>query len=110
MPKRLTCLACVLAVLSVLGACSVDRIPGVYRIDIRQGNYVDQAMLDQVRRGMSRQQVQRVLGTPLITDPFHPDRWDYVYTFQKGRGERQRRVISLFFEGDRLQRIQGDVR
>ena len=80
-----------------------------YRIDIRQGNYVTQEMVAQLKPGMSRDQVRFVLGTPLVADVFHADRWDYVYRFRPGGGEAQQRVISLFFAGDVLDRIEGDV-
>lgn len=101
-----------LAAVSLLAGCSfntiTDRITP-YRIDIRQGNYVDQAMVAQLKRGMSRDQVRFVLGSPLITDVFRTDRWDYVYRFRPGNAEAEQRVISVFFVGDALDRIEGDV-
>ena len=60
-----------------------------YRIDIRQGNYVTQEMVSQLKPGMSRDQVRFVLGTPLVTDVFHTDRWDYIYRFRPGKGDQQ---------------------
>ncbi|MBS3935855.1 MAG: outer membrane protein assembly factor BamE [Sulfuritalea sp.] len=80
-----------------------------YRIDVRQGNYVTQEMVAQLKPGMTRDQVRFVLGTPLVSDIFRTDRWDYVYRFQPGRGEAQTRHISVFFEDDKLVRIGGDV-
>lgn len=101
-----------LAAVSLLAGCSfntiTDRITP-YRIDVRQGNYVDQAMVAQLKRGMSRDQVRFVLGSPLITDMFRTDRWDYVYRFRPGNAEAEQRVISVFFVGDALDRIEGDV-
>ena len=67
------------------------------------------AMVAQLRRGMTRDQVRYVLGSPLVVDMFRKDRWDYVYRFRPGSGEAQQRVISLFFTGDVLDRIEGDV-
>lgn len=96
----------------LLAGCSFDSVVGVvepYRIDIRQGNYVDQEMLSQLRRGMSRDQVRYVLGSPLVVDMFRKDRWDYVYRLRSGQGEVQQRVISLYFDGDVLDRVEGDV-
>lgn len=97
---------------SLLAGCSfgsiADRV-NPYRIDVRQGNYVDQAMVAQLKRGMSRDQVRFVLGSPLITDVFRTDRWDYVYRFKPGQGELQQRTISVFFVDDRLDRVDGDV-
>ena len=104
-----------LAVISaafVLSACSFDAITdrvNPYRIDVRQGNYVDQSMVAQLRRGMTREQVRFVLGTPLVVDVFREDRWDYVYLFQPGRGPAEQRVISVFFLDDVLDRVEGDV-
>lgn len=96
----------------LISGCSFDSVVGLvdpYRIDVRQGNYVDQEMVAQLRRGMSRDQVRYVLGSPLVVDMFRSDRWDYVYRFRPGSGEAQQRVISLFFAGDVLDRIEGDV-
>ncbi|PKO58664.1 MAG: outer membrane protein assembly factor BamE [Betaproteobacteria bacterium HGW-Betaproteobacteria-19] len=101
-----------LAAASLLAGCSfgsiADRV-NPYRIDVRQGNYVDQAMVAQLKRGMSRDQVRFVLGSPLVTDVFRTDRWDYVYRFKPGRGELEQRTISVFFVDDRLDRVEGDV-
>ena len=102
----------VLAVVGLLSGCSInsltDRV-NPYRIDVRQGNYVDQEMVARLKKGMTREQVRFALGTPLIADAFHADRWDYVYRFQPGRGEIEQRVLSVFFDGDRLDRVEGDV-
>lgn len=101
-----------LAVVGLLSGCSInsltDRI-NPYRIDVRQGNYVDQEMVARLKKGMTREQVRFALGTPLIVDAFHADRWEYVYRFQPGRGEIEQRVLSVFFDGDRLDRVEGDV-
>ncbi len=101
-----------LVALGLTAGCSFDSVVGVvdpYRIDVRQGNYVDQEMLSQLRRGMTRDQVRYVLGSPLVVDLFRKDRWDYVYRFRPGRGDVQQRTISLYFEGDALDRVEGDV-
>ena len=76
-----------------------------YKIDIRQGNTLDQEVIDSLRVGMSKQQVVFLMGTPLVQDPFHPDRWDYVYTFKPGGGKMTRQHVCLYFEGDRLSKI-----
>ena len=97
-------------------ACSsdpiVNRLPFVYRIDIQQGNVIDQEMVDRLRLGMNKRQAQFVLGAPMLVDPFHADRWDYVYLFRPGsesRGETRRERVSLFFEEDRLVKITGTL-
>ena len=76
-----------------------------YRIDIRQGNTLEPGVVDSLRVGMTKQQVTFLLGTPLVQDPFHPNRWDYAYTFQPGGGKMTRQHLSLFFEGDELVKI-----
>ncbi|MFN3883314.1 MAG: outer membrane protein assembly factor BamE [Rhodocyclaceae bacterium] len=112
MPSRPPPLS-LLPLVTVLAACSsapdiTSRLTP-YRIDVRQGNYVTQEMVAKLKPGMSRDQVRFVLGTPLVTDVFHANRWDYVYRFQPGRGEAQQRVLSVFFEDDKLVRVGGDV-
>jgi outer membrane protein assembly factor BamE len=102
----------VLAAAGLLAGCSFDNLTSSiqpYRIDVRQGNYVDQEMVSQLKKGMTRDQVRFVLGTPLVVDPFRTDRWDYVYLFQPGGGEGVRRTVSVFFVGDRLDHVDGDV-
>jgi outer membrane protein assembly factor BamE len=98
--------------LIVLAGCKqVPMLPGIsaYRIDIQQGNVVTQDMVAKLKLGMSKSQVRFALGTPLIVDPFHADRWDYIYLLQKGgRTVEQRRII-VVFDGDKLLRIDGDV-
>lgn len=98
-------------VILLLSGCSKDKIPGVYRIDIQQGNEVSQEMLSQLEAGMAKNQVVFVMGTPLLIDTFHPNRWDYIYSFQPGNGDREQRRITLFFdENERLSHIDGDIR
>lgn len=81
-----------------------------YRIDVRQGNMVTQEMVAQLKPGLSRDQVRFILGTPLLTDIFHADRWDYVYRFQAGSsGEVQQRRLVVFFDDGKLVRVGGDV-
>ncbi|MEW6292189.1 MAG: outer membrane protein assembly factor BamE [Pseudomonadota bacterium] len=96
-----------------LGACSstpdITSRLSPYRIDVRQGNYVTQDMVAKLKPGMSRDQVRFALGTPLVADMFHDDRWDYVYRFQPGRGEAQQRRLIVFFEDGKLVRVGGDV-
>jgi outer membrane protein assembly factor BamE len=107
-----------LSVVLLLAACSslpdvsvpdVTSVITPYRIDIRQGNFVSQEMVAQLKPGMTRDQVRFVLGTPLVTDIFHADRWDYVYRFQPGRGEVQQRRLTVYFEEGKLTRVAGDV-
>lgn len=102
-----------LSSLPFLAACSsapeVSSLLSPYRIEVRQGNYVTQDMVARLKPGMSREQVRFALGTPLVTDLFHADRWDYVYRFQPGRGEVQLRRLVVFFAEGKLVRVGGDV-
>ncbi len=82
----------------------------VYQIDVQQGNIVTQEMVDQLRPNMNKRQVRFVMGTPLLVDPFHPERWDYIYSNQPGGEERVQKRITLLFESDRLAGLQGDYR
>ncbi len=81
-----------------------------YRIEVQQGNLVTQDMLDRLRPGMSPSQVRFVLGTPLIVDPFHKERWDYVYRLEKGGKVIEQRHIAVLFENDKFKGLEGDVR
>lgn len=96
------------AAASLLGACSNLEFPWVYRINIDQGNIITQEMVDQLKPGLSRDQVKFVMGSPLVIDPFHPDRWDYVYTLRKGDGSRKREQLSVYFKDDALVSLSGD--
>lgn len=101
-------LACV-ALAAVLGACSNLEFPWVYRIDIDQGNIITQDMVNKLKPGMTRDQVKFVMGTPLIQDPFHRNRWDYVYTLRKGNSKRTtEKRLSVFFKNDKLVSMKGD--
>jgi len=93
----------------VLSACSSVSIPGAHKIDIQQGNVITQDMVDKLKPGMDKNQVRFALGTPPIVDVFHQERWDYVYSLQRGGKAREQRRVSLFFEDDKLARMEGDV-
>lgn len=99
-------LAAVAGLNSGCGMPRMPEIPGVYRIDIQQGNAVDREMLDQLEIGMDRRKVRFILGTPLLVDPFRQDRWDYVYSFHTGSEPVARQRVSLHFVDDRLARIE----
>jgi outer membrane protein assembly factor BamE len=105
-PQRLRsmrALAGLFVVAVVLEACA-------YRIDIQQGNLLEEEALDQVQLGMSRSAVQFLLGTPMIADAFHEQRWDYAYYFRRGRArEVEQRWIVVYFEQDRVVRIERDL-
>ncbi len=94
---------------SLIGTgCSSFHIPWVYKIDVPQGNIVTQEMVDQLHTGMSKRQVSYAMGTPLVIDVFHPERWDYIYSLQKGGHKPVHHRVTVFFENDKLARIEGD--
>jgi outer membrane protein assembly factor BamE len=97
------------ASLAISGCSWLNDIPFVYKPDIQQGNVVEQKTVDQLRPGMSRTQAAYVLGTPMLRDVFHQDRWDYVYRLKEGRAETVSQRVTLWFEDNRLARIEGDL-
>ena len=103
----------ILAAAFALSACKQNvELPSLispYRIDIQQGNVVTQEMVSKLKVGMTRSQVRFVLGSPLVTDMFHGDRWDYVYTMQKQGKPEERRRLTVIFDGDKLATLEGDV-
>jgi outer membrane protein assembly factor BamE len=104
-----------LALVPVLAACgsfpdiNVDALVNPWKIDVRQGNFVSQKMVAQLKPGQTREQVRFILGSPLVADPFHADRWDYVYRFASGGGEVLDRRLTVFFQDNKLTRVAGDV-
>lgn len=109
---RLAAAAAVLAVGLVAGcAGSGERLATMvtpYRSDVVQGNFVSREQVEALHPGMSRQQVREILGTPLMTSLFHGDRWEYVFTIRRQGVEDQSRHLTVFFDGDRFDRVEGD--
>lgn len=93
----------------LLAACSGTPVVQPYRIEIRQGNVVTQDMVAQLKPGLTKDQVKFILGSPLVSDMFHTDRWDYVYHFRPGKGPVQQRRLTVIFEDAKLARLAGDV-
>jgi outer membrane protein assembly factor BamE len=90
----------------ILSACFLKP----YKVPIQQGNFLDPAVIAKLKPGMTRSQVKFLLGTPLITDPFHPERWDYVYYVDnEWQTPKDVRRLSLLFEGDRLKQAKTNV-
>jgi len=78
----------------------------VYRINIQQGNFLDQAAVEQVKAGMTRSQVRYLLGTPMVADSFDKSRWDYIYYLKKGRNRHvDSRRVTVYFDGDKVARL-----
>jgi outer membrane protein assembly factor BamE len=91
-----------------LVGCSSLQFPGVHRVQVQQGNIITQDMIDQLRPGMTKSQVRYVMGTPLIADSFHHNRWDYFYSLEKADGEELREQVSIYFDNDVLSGFSGD--
>ena len=98
-------LGCLLAGLVSCG--SNFGFPGVYRINVEQGNVVTEEMVEQLRPGLNRRQVRYIMGTPLIEDSFHEDRWDYLYLLRNGSELLSETQLTLWFEEDALVRVEG---
>ncbi|HKA42324.1 MAG TPA: outer membrane protein assembly factor BamE [Burkholderiales bacterium] len=100
-----------LIVLFLVGCRELPVLPTLtpYKIDIQQGNVVTQDMVEKLKPGMTPSQVRFILGTPLVVDTFHKDRWDYVYRYERaGRLQEHRRIV-VVFQDEKLARIEGDV-
>jgi outer membrane protein assembly factor BamE len=114
MPTPIRRAALVLAfATTLLSGCSSLRNPETlfglltpYRIDVVQGNVVTQEVMAQIQPGLGRLQVREILGTPLLADPFHADRWDYVFTIRRQGVPDQQRRVSVFFRNDVVERFE----
>lgn len=91
-----------------LSGCSGIGFPGVYLINIDQGNIVEQDMVDQLKPDMTRRQVRFLLGTPIVEDTFNNDRWDYIRVVRRGNDNLLRRRLTVIFEDDVLVDVEGD--
>ena len=99
-----------IAILILAAATVISGCIRPYKLDIQQGNDITQELVDQVQPGMTKREVQYILGTPLVTDPFHTDRWDYFYAFKPGRAKkREQGRVTIVFENDKTLRIEGKV-
>ena len=101
-----------LAIITLAG-CSTDSsfisFPGVYKINIQQGNIMSQEKVDQLKPGMTKEQVAYLMGEPVLKNAFNNDRWDFVYSYQAGGGKREQQTLSLSFKADKLVGVTGDL-
>ena len=100
------------ALLAGCGALDAGRVTTAltpYRIEIVQGNFVSKEQVEALQKGMSRDQVRQILGTPLVTSVFHGERWDYVFTLKRQGVDPQQRRLTVFFQGDTMDRAEGDA-
>ena len=109
------CALAACAALALAGCGSFDRAGESfasaitpYKVEVVQGNFVSREQVAALRPGMSRTQVRDLLGTPLIADPFHKDRWDYVFTIRRQGVDAQQRRLAVHFKDDSLERFEGD--
>jgi len=99
---------CACAIVLLLTGCSWIQSLGVYKLDINQGNYVTQDQVDRLKVGQTRQQVRTALGTPMLADAFHADRWDYPYEFNRLGRTLEHRQFTVYFVDEKLARWEGD--
>jgi outer membrane protein assembly factor BamE len=107
---RVVALGAILASALLLSACNNFEFPFVYRLPIDQGNVVKQDMIDQLQPGMSKEQVQFVMGTPMIASTFREDRWDYLFSLQRGNDILKQYRLSVFFKEDQLVNYTGNFK
>ena len=87
-----------------LGACA-EWLPEAHRLDIQQGNTVKLEQLESIEIGMTKSNVRKIMGTPMLSDPFHDQRWDYIYRFLPNKGFERKSLLTLYFENDVLLKI-----
>lgn len=100
----------VLSLILTTFACSSIKFPGVYRIAVQQGNYIEEEMVDQLETGMTKRQVKFILGTPMVEDTFNQDRWDYYYSVKRGDKVLHNNHFTVYFENNVLAKWEGDYR
>ena len=100
---------CAVGIALATCGCSWQTL-GVYKLDINQGNYVTQDQVDRLKVGLSRQQVKTVLGTPLLADPFHANRWDYYFSNVRSRRPDEPSKLTVHFENDKVVSFAGAAR
>lgn len=88
----------------------LEDLPFVHKMTVQQGNILTKEEVDQLQPGMNKRQVRYLLGTPLLTDFFNSDRWDYVYTMRRGHKALERRRVTVLFKDDALVGVEGDLR
>ncbi len=89
---------------TALSACA-DWLPEAHKLDLQQGNTVKLEQLEGISIGMSKTEVRRIMGSPMLSDPFHNQRWDYIYRFIPNKGFERKSLLTLYFEEDVLVKI-----
>jgi outer membrane protein assembly factor BamE len=94
---------------SVLAGCTFPNVVSPYKLDIPQGNTVTADQATRLKPGMTRSQVRFILGSPLLADPFHTDRWDYIHSDARNGKLQQKKIFTVIFENDKLARVEGET-
>jgi outer membrane protein assembly factor BamE len=89
---------------------TLDRLPFVYQMPVQQGNIITEEVVDRLEPGMTKSQVRYLLGTPMLEDIFHTNRWDYTYTLRRAHQDIQIKRLTLFFQNDALTKVEGYIR
>lgn len=107
--KKMRNIVPLIALCLITVGCSSLKFPGVYKLTVQQGNYIEQEMIDQLETGMTKDQVRYVMGTPLVEDTFNTDRWDYFFNVRLGdETTREYHFTVHFDEQDQLASWEGD--
>lgn len=103
--RPLVKIGCILVFSTAIVSCA-EWLPEAHKLDLQQGNTVKLEQLEQLAPGMSKAEVRQILGAPMLTDPFHNQRWDYIYRFIPNKGFERKSLLTVYFdENDRLVRI-----
>lgn len=94
---------------ALLVGCSNAQFPGLYTVPIEQGSVITQDSISQLKYGMSKEQVAYIMGPSLVSRPFNPDRWDYVYTLRKNGRLQQERHVTVYFTNDQVSHIESTL-
>jgi len=106
-PGRITARLLVLPLLAstvLLSACT-DWLPEAHKLDIQQGNTIKLEQVESLEIGMTKSEVRKIMGSPMLSDPFHSQRWDYIYRFIPNKGFERKSLLTLYFEDDVLVKI-----
>ncbi len=94
-----------LLIISALTSSCASWLPDAHRPDVTQGNEIKQETLNKIHVGMKKSEITPIIGNPTLKDPFHANRWDYIYRFVPGRGEVVQSRLTLYFKDDELIKI-----
>ncbi len=102
--KNFTQVLLISSCIAALGACA-EWLPEAHKLDLQQGNTVKLAQLEAIAIGMTKSEVRKIMGSPMLSDPFHNQRWDYIYRFIPNKGFERKSLLTLYFEDDVLVKI-----